>query len=83
MKFQVNYIREDGWQGSISRTENWEHDTKDEFFEKIYRENCRLQKAFHGNRASYEPTDYDLQDEYDEWWLNTPEDKKNSIMLTA
>ena len=83
MKFEVNYIKEDGWQGSVDHTEIWEHQNKEEFFERVYRENCKMQKEFHGNRSSYEPSDYDLQDEYDDWWLNTPEDKKELIMLTA
>ena len=83
MTFEVNYIGEDGWQGSVNRVEQWSADTKEEFFEQIYKRNCALQKKFDGNRHSYEPTDYTLQDEYDEWWMNTPEDKKQMIMLTA
>jgi hypothetical protein len=83
MIFEVNYIYEDGWQGAVSRTEVWEANTKEEFFEEVYKKNCSLQKKYSGNRHSYEPREYALQDEYDEWWVNTPEDKKQRIMLTA
>lgn len=87
-KSEVVFWKEDGWEGHKNRTETWEAKTKEDLFLKMLSTNNRLQKAFDKNKQNsdcwrFPDENWELQEEYDKWWLNLSQDKKDEIFEKA
>ena len=87
-KCDVQYVKEDSWEGRKDRIEQWEAPTKEELFMKMLVANNKLQKAFdpremNGDCWRFTDDDWKLQDEYDAWWRNLGEEKREEIFLNA
>jgi nuclear transport factor 2 (NTF2) superfamily protein len=50
---------------------------------KMLKTNNRLQKEFDGNRNSYEFANYDMQDEYDAWWVALGNEQRAKIFAES
>ena len=83
IKVKVNHIHEDGWIGEVDNTSTWSDETKEALFMKMLKTNNRLQKEFDGNRNSYEFADYDMQDEYDAWWVALGNEQRAKIFAES
>ena len=75
---RVKYITEDGWEGRVRSSDTWIADSKEELFERLLKTNHQLQRQY----KSYEFENFDLMDEYDEWWANLSEERKAQIQGT-
>ena len=87
-KCDVQYVKEDSWEGRKDRIEQWEAPTKEELFMKMLVANNKLQKAFdpremNGDCWRFTDDDWKLQDEYDAWWRNLGEEKREEIFENA
>lgn len=80
---EVNHICEEGWIGEVDDTFTWSDETKEGLFMKMLKTNNKLQKEFDGNRYSYEFTDYDMQDEYDAWWVALGNEQRAKIFAES
>lgn len=85
-KREVQFWKESSWCASKDHTETWRAETKEDFFLKVLVENNRIQKNFdnsNGDCYTFLEDDYKLQDEYDEWWRNLGEEKREEIFANA
>jgi hypothetical protein len=87
-KCDVQYVKEDSWKGRKDHIEKWEAPTKEDLFMKMLVANNRLQKSFdkdkmNGDCWRFTDDDWKLQDEYDAWWRNLGEEKREEIFEKA
>ena len=87
-KCDVQYVKEDSWEGRKDRIEQWEAPTKEELFMKMLVANNKLQKAFdsremNGDCWRFTDDDWKLQEEYDTWWKNLGEEKREEVFENA
>lgn len=87
-KCDVQYVKEDGWEGRKDRIEQWEAPTKEDLFMKMLVANNKLQKAFdssemNGDCWRFTDNDWKLQEEYDTWWKNLGEEKREEVFENA
>ena len=87
-KWDVQYVKEDSWEGRKDRIEQWEAPTKEELFMKMLVANNKLQKAFdsremNGDCWRFTDDDWKLQEEYDTWWKNLGEEKREEVFENA
>lgn len=84
----VQYVKEDSWKGRKDHIEQWEANTKEDLFMKMLVANNKLQKAFdsdemNGDCWRFTDDDWKLQEEYDAWWRNLGEEKREEIFEKA
>lgn len=84
----VQYVKEDSWEGRKDRIEQWEAPTKEDLFMKMLVANNKLQKAFdssemNGDCWRFTDDDWKLQEEYDTWWKNLGEEKREEVFENA
>ena len=84
----VQFWKEDGWEGRKSRVETWNADTKEDLFLKILTANNKIQKNFDKNKMNgdcwrFLDDDWKLQEEYDKWWANLGIEKQQEIFENA
>lgn len=84
----VQYWKEDGWQGRKSKEEKWSAPTMEDIFLKMLKANDHIQKHFNADRMNgdcwrFLDDDWKLQDQYDEWWNNLGEEKREEIFEEA
>jgi hypothetical protein len=87
-KADVQYWQESGWVGTKSHVETWEADTKEDLFLRMLKANNHIQKNFdddemNGDCYRFLDEDWKLQEEYDEWWRNLGEEKREEIFEKA
>ncbi len=87
-KCDVQYVKEDSWEGRKDRVEQWEAPTKEDLFMKMLVANNKLQKAFdssemNGDCWRFTDDDWKLQEEYDTWWKNLGEEKREEVFENA
>lgn len=87
-KCDVQYVKEDGWVGRKDHIEQWEAPTKEDLFMKMLVANNKLQKAFdsgemNGDCWRFTDDDWKLQEEYDTWWKNLGEEKREEVFENA
>lgn len=87
-KCDVQYVKEDSWEGRKDRIEQWEAPTKEDLFMKMLVANNNLQKAFdpsemNGDCWRFTDDDWKLQEEYDTWWKNLGEEKREEVFENA
>lgn len=87
-KCDVQYVKEDSWEGRKDRIEQWEAPTKEDLFMKMLVANNKLQKAFdssemNGDCWRFTDDDWKLQEEYDTWWKNLGEEKREEVFENA
>ena len=87
-KCDVQYVKEDSWEGRKDRIEQWEAPTKEDLFMKMLVANNKLQKAFdssemNGDCWRFTDDDWKLQEEYDTWWKNLGEEKREEVFESA
>ena len=87
-KCDVQYVKEDSWEGRKDHIEQWEAPTKEELFMKMLVANNKLQKAFdsyemNGDCWRFTDDDWKLQEEYDTWWKNLGEEKREEVFENA
>lgn len=87
-KWDVQYVKEDGWEGREDHIEQWEAPTKEDFFMKMLAANNKLQKSFdsremNGDCWRFTDDDWKLQEEYDTWWKNLGEEKREEVFENA
>lgn len=87
-KAKVQFWQEDGWVGNKCRVEDWEANTKEDLFLKMLKANNHIQKNFdpeemNGDCYRFLDEDWKLQEEYDEWWRNLGEEKREEIFDNA
>lgn len=87
-KCDVQYVKEDSWEGRKDRIEQWEANTKEDLFMKMLVANNKLQKAFdsremNGDCWRFTDDDWKLQEEYDTWWKNLGEEKREEVFENA
>ena len=84
----VQYVKEYSWEGHKDRIEQWEAPTKEDLFMKMLVANNKLQKAFdsremNGDCWRFTDDDWKLQEEYDTWWKNLGEEKREEVFENA
>ena len=84
----VQFWKEADWQGRKDHVEKWSEPTKEDLFMKMLVANNRLQKSFdkdemNGDCWRFTDDDWKLQDEYDAWWRNLGEEKREEIFEKA
>ena len=87
-KCDVQYVKEDSWEGRKDHIEQWEAPAKEELFMKMLVVNNKLQKAFdpremNGDCWRFTDDDWKLQEEYDTWWKNLGEEKREEVFENA
>ena len=87
-KCDVQYVKEESWAGRKDHIEQWEAPTKEELFMKMLVANNKLQKAFdsyemNGDCWRFTDDDWKLQEEYDTWWKNLGEEKREEVFENA
>ena len=83
-KCKVIYWKETGWCGQKDHAEDWSADTKEDLFLKMLKANNHIEKHFNKTKMNadswrFRNEDWKLQDEYDEWWNNLGEEKREEI----
>ena len=84
----IQFWKEEDWQGRKDHVEKWKAPTKEDLFMKMLVANNRLQKSFdmdemNGDCWRFTDDDWKLQDEYDAWWRNLGEEKREEIFEKA
>lgn len=87
-KADVQYWQESGWVGTKAQVEPWEADTKEDLFLRMLKANNHIQKNFDADEMNSDcyrflDEDWKLQEEYDEWWRNLGEEKREEIFEKA
>lgn len=87
-KCDVQFWKEEDWVGRKDHVEEWETPTKEDLFMKMLVANNRLQKSFDNDKMNgdcwrFTDDDWALQDEYDAWWKNLGEEKREEIFENA
>ena len=81
-------VKEESWEGRKDHIEQWEANTKEDLFMKMLVANNKLQKAFdssemNGDCWRFTDEDWKLQEEYDTWWKNLGEEKREEVFENA
>lgn len=84
IKHPVVFWKESGWQGRKANTEMWEANNKEELFLKMLKANNHIQKNFDPEKMNadcyrFADDDWQTQEEYDEWWKNLGEERREEI----
>lgn len=87
-KCDVQFWKEENWHCRKDHVEQWESPTKEDLFMKMLVANNRLQKSFdkhkmNGDCWRFTDDDWKLQEEYDTWWKNLGEEKREEIFENA
>lgn len=83
-KHPVVFWKESGWQGRKANTETWVASSKEELFLKMLKANNHIQKNFDPDKMNadcyrFADDDWQTQEEYDEWWKNLGEERREEI----
>lgn len=83
-KHTVVFWKESGWQGRKANTETWVASSKEELFLKMLKTNNHIQKNFDPDKMNadcyrFADDDWQTQEEYDEWWKNLGEERREEI----